>query len=132
MRSTLALVAAAVAALVLASCGGGDGERRAAPAAATATTAAPASAPAESSSAPAAAPPPRVVMVRRAGGVPAGWGERLRRMAGVSAVTRATRAQAMLRATGARPVRAGFLVPLDTLVVRPRAYAAMLPKGERG
>ena len=46
-------------------------------------------------------------MVRRAGGVPAGWGERLRRIPGVTAVTRATRAQAMLRATGARPSAPG-------------------------
>src|SRR4051794_9637031 len=114
------------AALLLAACGGGD-ERRAASAPPPATTAAPA---AEAAEAP-AAPAPQVVMVRRAGGVPAGWGERLRRIAGVSAVTRATRAQAMLRATGARPVRAGFVVPLDTLVVRPRGYAAMLPTGER-
>jgi len=70
-------------------------------------------------------------MVRRAGGVPAGWGARLRRIAGVSAVTRATRAQAMLRATGARSVRAGFVVPLDTLVIRPHGYAAMLPAAQR-
>src|SRR3954469_24510643 len=118
------------AALLLAACGGGD-ERPAAPAPPPATTAAPAAEAAEAPAAPAPDPAPQVVMVRRAGGVPAGWGERLRRIAGVSAVTRATRAQAMLRATGARPVRAGFVVPLDTLVVRPRGYAAMLPKGER-
>jgi hypothetical protein len=75
-------------------------------------------------------------MVRRAGGVPDGWGERLRRIAGVRAVTRAARAQAMLRATrtaagATRRVRSGFAVPLDTLVIRPRGYAAMLPKDER-
>jgi hypothetical protein len=74
---------------------------------------------------------PEVVMVRRAGGVPPGWGERLRRIDGVTAVTRATRAQAMLRATGGRSVRAGFAIPLDTLVIRPAGYAAMLPADAR-
>ncbi len=49
----------------------------------------------------------------------------------MSAVTRATRAQAMLRATGSRTVRAGFAVPLDTLVIRPRGYAALLPAADR-
>src|SRR4051812_33081329 len=118
------------AALLLAACGGGD-ERRAASAPPPATTAAPAAEAAEAPAAPAPDPAPQVVMVRRAGGVPAGWGERLRRIAGVTAVTRATRAQAMLRATGARAMRAGYVVPLDTLVVRPRGYAAMLPRSER-
>ena len=80
---------------------------------------------------PAIDPAPEVVMVRRAGGVPAGWGERLRRIDGVTAVTRATRAQAMLRATGARSVPAGFAIPLDTLVIRPGGYAAMLPADAR-
>jgi hypothetical protein len=37
----------------------------------------------------------------------------------------------MLRATGARSVRAGFAVALDTLVIRPRGYAAMLPADQR-
>jgi hypothetical protein len=87
-------------------------------------------------SAPAAAPPrptpPDVVMVRRAGGVPDGWGGRLRGIRGVAAVTRATRAQAQLRATisarrRTRRVREGHAVLLDTLVVRPRGYARMLP-----
>jgi hypothetical protein len=70
-------------------------------------------------------------MIRRSGGVPDGWGERLRRIAGVTAVTRATRAQALLRATGVRTVRAAFAVPLDTLVIRPDGYAAMLPAAQR-
>jgi hypothetical protein len=79
---------------------------------------------------------PSVVMVRRAGGVPDGWAARLRRMPGVGAVTRATRAQALLRRTDpagaarARAVRAGYAVLLDTLVVDPRSYAAMLPAAE--
>jgi hypothetical protein len=130
MRSTPTLAAAA-AALALAGCGGG--ERATAPASTVAPSAPSATQP-SGDGAPAAAPAtpaPQVVMVRRAGGVPAGWGERLRRIAGVTAVTRATRAQAMLRATGARSVRAGFAVALDTLVIRPRGYAAMLPAGER-
>ena len=129
MRSLPSLAATWVAALALALASCGGGERRAAtasPPAPAATTAAQPSA-----EAPAPAPAPQVVMVRRAGGVPNAWGARLRRIAGVSAVTRATRAQAMLRATGARSVRAGFVVPLDTLVIRPRGYAAMLPAGER-
>ncbi|MEA2320634.1 MAG: hypothetical protein QOD81_484 [Solirubrobacteraceae bacterium] len=76
---------------------------------------------------------PDVVMVRRAGGVPDAWAGRLRRMAGVGAVSRVTRAQALLRATRAagdgrgRQVPAGYAVVLDTLVVEPRSYAAMLP-----
>jgi hypothetical protein len=136
MRIVPPLVAAA--ALLLAACGGD--ERRSASstsASAPASTATQPAGAAETGAAPATpggrAPDlrPEVVMVRRAGGVPAGWGERLRRIAGVTAVTRATRAQAMLRQTGARPVRTGFVVPLDTLVVRPRGYVAMLPRGER-
>jgi hypothetical protein len=131
-------LAAAAAALAVAGCGGDDAPRGA-PAATT--SAAPATTATEPAAAPAAAEapappaPPEVVMVRRAGGVPAGWGERLRRLDGVTAVTRATRAQAMLRATATggrtRPVRAGFAVPLDTLVVRPGGYATMLPAAER-
>jgi hypothetical protein len=121
---------AAAAALLIAACGAGDRRAASAAAPAPAGTATQPPAAAETGAAP-AAPAPEVVMVRRAGGVPAGWGERLRRMAGVTAVTRATRAQAMLRRTGARSVRAGFVVPLDTLVIRPRGYAAMLPTDER-
>jgi hypothetical protein len=132
-------LAAAAAALAVAGCGGDDAPREA-PAATT--SAAPATTATEPAAAPAAAEapappaPPEVVMVRRAGGVPPGWGERLRGIEGVTAVTRATRAQAMLRATTpaggrTRAVRAGFAVPLDTLVVRPSRYAVMLPPAER-
>jgi hypothetical protein len=133
MRSR-AMLAPALAALAVAGCGGAGGAARTGPTTATAgherrpppTATTPVTAPA-----PAAPPAPQVVMVRRAGGVPDGWGGRLRRIAGVTAVTRATRAQALLRATGARPVRAGFAVPLDTLVIRPDGYAAMLPAAQR-
>jgi hypothetical protein len=133
-------LAGAAAAFAVAGCGAGtDSGRDAAGATVTTTapgtTTAPAAAP-PTAEAPAAPAPPEVVMVRRAGGVPDGWGERLRRIDGVGAVTRATRAQAMLRATASagartRSVRAGFAVPLDTLVVRPGGYAAMLPAAER-
>ena len=127
---------AATAALAAAACGGDDGAER--PAAATAgpgpgmTRAQTVAHPASEKAPNATEPAPLVVMVRRAGGVPAGWGERLRRIDGVTAVTRATRAQAMLRATGTRTVRAGFAIPLDTLVIRPRGYAALLPAADRG
>ena len=128
---------AATAVLAAAACGGGDDHDRAEPSPPTtsgpahATTAAAAAPSAGAGAANAAPPAPQVVMVRRAGGVPAGWGARLRRIDGVTAVTRAARAQAMLRATGTRAVRAGFAVPLDTLVIRPRAYAALLPAADR-
>jgi hypothetical protein len=139
MRAILG--AAGAVALLAAGCGGGrepapeaSAGDRAPAATATATAADPAPA-AEAPAAPPAAPD--VLMVRRAGGIPAGWGERLRRIDGIGTVTRATRAQAMLRATTTagrrtRSVRAGFAVPLDTLVVRPQGYAAMLPAGQRG
>jgi hypothetical protein len=144
MRARPMLVAALAAALATAGCGGASGRRGGATAADGATSAGGAAAAAPGASAPssggasgsgasdsAADAAPDVILVRRAGGVPAGWGTRLRRIPGVTAVTRATRAQALLRATGARPVRAGFAVPLDTLVVRPRGYARMLPAGDR-
>jgi D-alanyl-D-alanine carboxypeptidase-like protein len=126
MRLRSRTLAAVALPLTLAACGGG-GDGAAAPAA----TAPPSTQPRRPAPQAALPPAPDVVMVRRAGGVPAGWGERLRRIDGVTAVTRATRAQAMLRATGARAVRAGFAIPLDTLVIRPRGYAAVLPADER-
>ncbi|MEA2285614.1 MAG: hypothetical protein QOJ21_1657, partial [Solirubrobacteraceae bacterium] len=79
---------------------------------------------------------PVAVMVRRAGGVPATWRHGLGRVRGVGTVTAVARAQALLRRTTAagggraRPVRAGYAVVLDTLVVEPRRYAAMLPAAE--
>jgi D-alanyl-D-alanine carboxypeptidase len=140
MRARPMLVAAVAAALAVAGCGGAAGGRAGgATAAGGATSAGGAATAAPRASAPSsggasdsvADAAPDVILVRRAGGVPAGWGARLRRIAGVTAVTRATRAQALLRATGARRVRAGFAVPLDTLVVRPRGYARMLPAADR-
>jgi hypothetical protein len=129
----IASLAAAAAALAAAGCGGGDPARDTLAAATGDAPAARTAPPAAATPAP--APRPEVVMVRRAGGVPAGWGERLRRIDGVTAVTRAARAQAMLRATASggrtRSVRPGFAVPLDTLVVRPSGFAAMLPANER-
>jgi D-alanyl-D-alanine carboxypeptidase len=84
-------------------------------------------------------PPPRVqrsqshvVLVRRRGGVPVGWARRLRRTAGVTSVARTQRTQVLLKrserngggAVDSAP--AGYAFPLDVLVVRPRAYAAVL------
>jgi hypothetical protein len=86
--------------------------------------------PAESSR---AAPRAQVVLVRRRGGVPADWAERLRGAHGVSAVARMGRTQALLQSSarrhGARADAAptGYAFPLDVLVVRPRAYAKVLP-----
>ena len=136
MRPRLMVAAAVAAALALAGCSGAATGGAPAPSRATTTAIGPAAAApsAEATSHGAGdtgAPGPNVILVRRAGGVPDGWGARLRRIPGVAAVTRATRAQALLRATGPRRVRAGFAVPLDTLVIRPRGYARMLPAAER-
>ena len=135
MPAFAATAASFVVALAVAACGGGGGDASAArdapPGPGPSQAAAPGQPPATTSAAPAPPRAPDVVMVRRTGGVPAGWGERLRRIDGVTAVTRATRAQAMLRASGARTVRTGFAIPLDTLVIRPRGYAAMLPAEAR-
>jgi hypothetical protein len=85
----------------------------------------------------AAEAPPPVLVVRRRGGVPRSWTERLRRTAGVTAVTWTARAQAMLhRSRGAdgRTVDAapqGYAIPLDALVVQPQAYADVLPQAGR-
>jgi hypothetical protein len=96
--------------------------------AATGATAAPAPSPA-------VAPP--VVAVRRPRGVPASWVARAAAARGVERVALITRGQALFRrsvdASGrvVQQVRAGYAVPLDTLVVDPRAYASMLPADER-
>jgi hypothetical protein len=85
----------------------------------------------------AAEAPPPVLVVRRRGGVPRSWTERLRRTPGVTAVTWTARAQAMLhRSRGAdgRTVDAapqGYAIPLDALVVQPQAYADVLPQAGR-
>ena len=127
MRTRLGLAGAA-AALAVVGCGGAADPPRSAPRPAASTAAA--------AEVPSAPPPPEVLMVRHAGGVPPGWGARLRRIPGVASVTRATRAQALLRATTAAGgrvarVRHGYAVPLDTLVVVRRGYAAMLPAAQR-
>jgi hypothetical protein len=79
------------------------------------------------------APRAQTWLVRRRGGVPASWAERLRRVQGVTAVARTGRTQALLRRSarkGGAPVDLapkGYAFPLDVLVVRPRAYAEVLP-----
>jgi hypothetical protein len=76
--------------------------------------------------------------VRRRGGVPDAWAGRARRAPGVTAVARTGRTQVLLTrsARGAGRVvhapPAGYAIPLDALVVRPRAYAAVLPRESRG
>jgi hypothetical protein len=93
--------------------------------------------PGKPSSSSSAAPRAQVVLVRRRGGVPASWAGRLRRARGVTAVARTGRTQALLRISarkGGAPVDAapaGYAFPLDVLVVRPRAYAEVLPGGAR-
>jgi hypothetical protein len=82
--------------------------------------------------------PPEVLVVRRRGGVPVSWDARMRRTPGVTAVARTERTQMMLqrsrRAGGATvdAAPAGFAIPLDALVVRPAAYAAVLPQARGG
>ena len=72
--------------------------------------------------------------MRRRGGVPASWADRLRRVAGVTAVARTARTQALLRRSrrgdGATvdTVPSGYAIPLDALVVQPRAYARVVPE----
>jgi D-alanyl-D-alanine carboxypeptidase len=79
----------------------------------------------------------RAVLVRRRGGVPAAWARRLRRAPGVTALAWTGRTQALLRrsarAGGAtvHRARSGYAFPLDVLVVRPGAYAEVLPPAAR-
>jgi hypothetical protein len=85
----------------------------------------------------AAEAPPKVLVVRRRGGVPSSWTRRLRRTAGVTAVARTARTQAMMRRSrraGGRTVDAvpqGYAIPLDVLVVQPQTYADVLPRAGR-
>jgi hypothetical protein len=80
------------------------------------------------------APRSHVVLVRRRGGVPAGWASRLRRAPGVTAVARTDRTQALLQSSVRKggptvdAARTGYAFPLDVLVVRPRKYAEVLPR----
>lgn len=82
-------------------------------------------------------PEAQLYTVRRRGGVPEAWARRARRGPGVTAVALTGRTQVLLtrstRADGARvdaPPR-GYGIPLDALVIRPRAYAAVLPQDAR-
>jgi hypothetical protein len=139
-RAKLAGTAAALALVGAGAAAALTREEPSAPSRPASSAPAPApTAPAEAAVAPpvAAGPAaPDVVLVRRAGGVPEGWAGRLRRMRGVGAVTRATRAQALLRGTDpagsarAREARPGYAVLLDTLIVEPRTYARMLPAAD--
>jgi hypothetical protein len=99
----------------------------------------PAAAPKRPSAA-AASPAPAlpVVVVRRAQGVPSSWAARVAAVSGVERVALVRRGQAMFRrsvdASGqvVERVRAGYAVPIDTLVADPRVYASMLPRAARG
>ena len=78
-------------------------------------------------------PASQVLVVRRRGGVPPSWTGRLRRTPGVTAVARTARTQAMLRRSraGGKTIDAvpqGYAIPLDTLVVQPRAFGEVLPQ----
>jgi hypothetical protein len=78
--------------------------------------------------------PPQVLVVRQRGGVPPLWTGRLRRTAGVTAVAQTARTQVLLQHTrraGGKTVdavRPGYAIPLDALVVQPRAHADILPQ----
>jgi hypothetical protein len=84
-----------------------------------------------------AEPPRHVLVVRRRGGVPPSWTRRLRRTAGVTAIARTARTQAMLRrsrradGTTVDAVPRGYAIPLDVLVVQPHAYAEVLSPARR-
>jgi D-alanyl-D-alanine carboxypeptidase len=79
----------------------------------------------------------RLYTVRRRGGVPAAWADRVRRAPGVTSVTRTGRTQVLLTRSARRSggvVDApppGYGIPLDAVVVRPGAYAAVLPPEAR-
>ncbi len=84
------------------------------------------------------APSSRTFVIRRRGGVPAAWADRLRGTPGVSAVTRTARTQLLLRrttgpgGTTVQAARSGYAFPLDVLVVRPRSYVRVLPAEAAG
>lgn len=81
-----------------------------------------------------AGPASHVVLVRRRGGVPAAWAARVRRATGVTAVARTDRTQVLLRSSARKggaivdAAPTGYAFPLDVLVIRPRAYAEVLPR----
>ena len=80
---------------------------------------------------------PTLYSVRRRGGVPAGWTGRARRAPGVTAVARTGRTQLLLTGSTSEAGRVvdapprGYGIPLDALVLRPAAYAAVLPPDAR-
>jgi D-alanyl-D-alanine carboxypeptidase len=125
-----ALVGAAAVAAVVASAGS-DGEpaaRQPAP-------------PAPSRSAPARAAPDgpqrSIVLVRRRGGVPPRWVNRLRRARSVAALAVVSRTQVLMRRSLAANGRvvdrapSGYAIPLDALAVDPRAYAEVITGADR-
>jgi hypothetical protein len=123
------VAAAAVAAVVAAAGSGGQtGARQPPP-------------PARSRDAPAGTAPARpqraIVLVRRRGGVPAAWTARLRRTPSVAAVAVVSRTQMLMRRSLAADGRVvdrapgGYAIPLDVLVVTPRAYAKVLAGSDR-
>jgi hypothetical protein len=79
-----------------------------------------------------ASPPEQVLVVRRRGGVPLSWTRRFRRTPGVTAIASTARTQALMqrsrRASGrtVEAVRPGYAIPLDALVIRPRAFARVV------
>jgi hypothetical protein len=85
---------------------------------------------------PEAEPARAIVLVRRRGGVPDRWVARLRRHQAVDALTLTWRTQRLLRRTERASGRAadagpsGYAIPLDALVVQPRAYAQVTGAGE--
>jgi D-alanyl-D-alanine carboxypeptidase len=125
MRSRRALALLAAAPLALAACGGAgdDGAAPVVPQQPAADRPAAEQPPAQ------AGPPRTIVLVRRRGGVPDRWVARLRRHDAVDALTLTWRTQRLLRRTDRSDGRAavagpaGYAVPLDALVVQPRAYA---------
>jgi hypothetical protein len=76
-----------------------------------------------------------LLLVRRRGGVPERWVRRLRRHPDVEALTLTWRTQRLLRRTDRRGGRSadagpeGYAIPLDALVVEPRAYARVTGAG---
>jgi len=76
--------------------------------------------------------PPALVLVRRRGGLPQRWVERIQRSRRVEAVTKVSRAQRLVTRTTSRTgrtvkrARSGYAVPLDALVIDPSAYARMV------
>jgi D-alanyl-D-alanine carboxypeptidase len=72
--------------------------------------------------APARASERSLVLVRRRGGLPARWIGRLRRAPAVDALAEVSRTQWLLRRSASDAPSPGYGIPLDVLVVDPRAY----------